>query len=98
MQLLMVPLSPAYQKLPKTIETTHLKCPFIFCQKNYFTWSLLICPKCQNTQVYVKCMSVDYFFETAKKQFFCILMQLLMVPLSRAYQKLPKTIEITHLK
>ena len=36
-----------------------------------------------------------YFFEMPKNQFFPILMQLLMVPLSRAGQKLPKTME-TH--
>ena len=35
----------------------------------------------------------DYFFEMPKNQIFKILMQLLMVPLSQAYQKLPKTIE-----
>ena len=35
----------------------------------------------------------DYFFEMPKNQIFLILMQLLMVPLSWADQKLPKTIE-----
>ena len=40
----------------------------------------------------------DYFFEMLKKQCFYILMHLLMVPLSWAYQKLPKTIVPTHLK
>ena len=35
----------------------------------------------------------DYFFEMPKNQICPILMQLLMVPLSQAYQKLPKTIE-----
>ena len=34
----------------------------------------------------------------AQKSIFCTLMQLLMVPLSQAYQKLPKTIELPHLK
>ena len=66
--------------------------------QSYFNRSLLICPKCQNhpsvCQVYVH----DYFFETPKKQFFCILMQLLMLLLSWAYQKLHKTIETPHLK
>ena len=37
----------------------------------------------------------DYFFEMPKNLFFPILKQLLMVALSQAYQKLPKTIE-TH--
>ena len=40
----------------------------------------------------------DYFFEMPKNQFFPILMQLLLVPLSWADQKLPKTIEDPHLK
>ena len=40
----------------------------------------------------------DYSFEMPKNQICPILMQLLMVPLSRAYQKLPKTIELPHLK
>ena len=35
----------------------------------------------------------DNFFEIPKNQIFPILMQLLMVTLSQAYQKLPKTIE-----
>ena len=40
----------------------------------------------------------DYFFETPKNIISAILMQLLMVPLSLAYQKLSKTIEPIHLK
>ena len=40
-------------------------------------------------QVYVH----DYFFEMPRNQICPIIMQLLMVPLSWAYQKLPKTIE-----
>ena len=40
----------------------------------------------------------DYFFEMAKNKFVPILMHLVMVPLSQAYQKLPKTIETPHLK
>ena len=40
----------------------------------------------------------DYFFETPKNKISAIQMQLLMVPLSRAYQKLSKTIEPVHLK
>ena len=35
----------------------------------------------------------DYFFEMQKNQIFCILMQLLMVPLPRLDQHLPKTVE-----
>ena len=35
----------------------------------------------------------DYFFEMPKNQISPMLMQLLMVPLSWAYQKFPKTIE-----
>ena len=40
----------------------------------------------------------DYFFEMPKNKISAILMQLLMVPLSQAYQKLSKTIETVHLK
>ena len=40
----------------------------------------------------------DYFFETPKNKISAILMQLLMVPLSWACQKLFKTIETPHLK
>ena len=40
----------------------------------------------------------DYFFETPKNKISAILMQLLMVPLSRSCQKLSKTIETPHLK
>ena len=40
----------------------------------------------------------NYFFEMPKNLIFPILMQLLMVPLSWADQKLPKTIEHPHLK
>ena len=40
----------------------------------------------------------DYFFETPKNKLSAILMQLLMVPLAWAYQKLSKTIEPIHLK
>ena len=40
----------------------------------------------------------EYFVEMTKNQFYPILMQLLMVPLLWADQKLPKTIEIPHLK
>ena len=39
----------------------------------------------------------DYYFEMPKDQIFQILKQLLMAPLSWADQKLPKTIEPTHL-
>ena len=49
------------------------------------------------TQVNVKCMSMIIFWNT-QKSFFLILMQLLMVPLSWADQKLPKTIEAPHPK
>merc|ERR1712059_241793 len=70
-----------------------LLCPFILCLKNYFTRSLLICPKCQKHPSDCQVTLHDYFFETPKKLFFCILMQLLMVPLSQAYQKLRKTLE-----
>ena len=38
------------------------------------------------------------FFEMPKNKISAILMQLLMVPLSQAYQKLSKTIEPVHLK
>ena len=40
----------------------------------------------------------DYFFETPKNKISAILMQLLMVPLSWACQKLSKTIEPVHVK
>ena len=40
----------------------------------------------------------DYFFETPKIKISAILIQLLMVPLSRTYQKLSKTIEPIHVK
>ena len=40
----------------------------------------------------------DYFIEMPKNQIFPTLMQLLMVPLSHAYQNLPKTIEPNHIK
>ena len=40
----------------------------------------------------------DYFFEMPKNQFFPILMQLLMIPLSWEDQKMSKTIEPIHLK
>merc|ERR1712059_4120 len=49
--------------------------------------------KCMSSVCF--CMSSECF---PKTNFFCILMPLLMVPLSPAYQKLPKTIETTHLK
>ena len=44
------------------------------------------------TYVNIKCLFY-YFFEMPKNQIFLILMQLLMVPLLWADQKLPKTIE-----
>ena len=40
----------------------------------------------------------DYFFEMPKNKISAILMQLLMVPLSQACQKLSKTIEPVHVK
>ena len=40
----------------------------------------------------------DYFFETPENKISAILMQLLMVPLSRSCQKLSKTIETPHIK
>ena len=44
------------------------------------------------------CYTCLIIFLKHPKTIFCIIMKLLMVPLSQAYQKLPKTIEPTHLK
>ena len=51
-----------------------------------------------NHEVALTLQLCDYLFEMTKNHFFPILMQLLMVPLSWADQKLPKTIETPHLK
>ena len=48
------------------------------------------------THLYYTCMII--FFETPKNKISAILMQLLMVPLSRACQKLSKTMEPIHVK
>ena len=61
--------------------------------QSYFTRSLLICPKCPNHPSVCQVNVHDYFFETSKKQICTVVMQLLKVPLSWVYQKLPKTIE-----